>query len=211
MRTVVFASQKGGVGKTTLSAHLAVEATAAGARCALADTDPQGSLTAWWNTRAAELPMFVQASSKTLSKVMGELKRAGIEYLFIDTPPALSDSIRSVCTLADLVLVPVRPSPHDLRAVAATVDLIEPLGKPLCFIVNSATKQARITGEAAIALSQHGTVSPVVVHHRVNFASSMIDGRTVQELEPKSPSSTEIKELWVYVMTRLRKPAKLPA
>lgn len=205
MKTIVFASQKGGVGKTTLSAHLAVEATSTGSPSALADTDPQGSMAAWWNSRTAEAPLFVKASAKTLPKASRELKFKGIEYLFIDTPPALSEAIRDVCTLADLVLIPVRPSPHDLRAVAATVDLIEPLGKPICFIVNSATNRARITGQAAIALSQHGTVSPVLVHHRVDFASSMIDGRTVQELDPQSPSSKEVKDLWTYVLTRLRK------
>jgi chromosome partitioning protein len=89
--------------------------------------------------------------------------------------------------------------------VAATVATVESLEKPMVFVVNSATKRARITAEASIVLSQHGTVAPVQVGHRVDFANSMTDGRTVQELDPSSPSADEIKQLWEYVLTRVRK------
>ena len=59
-----------------------------------------------------------------------------------------------------------------------SVDLCERAGKPLIFVVNAATPKAKITSEAAVALSQHGTVAPVTLHHRTDFAASMIDGRT---------------------------------
>ena len=75
----------------------------------------------------------------------------------------------------------------------------------MVFAINSATKRARITAEAAVALSQHGTVAPVQIGHRVDFASSMTDGRTVQELDAASPSADEIAQLWDYVLTRIRK------
>ena len=104
---------------------------------------------------------------------------------------------------ADLVVVPTRPSPHDLRAVGATVDIAERHGKPLIFVVNGATPRARITGEAAIALSQHGTVAPVTLHHRVDFAASMVDGRTVGEVVAKSQSAKEVRDLWLYIQDRL--------
>ncbi len=132
----------------------------------------------------------------------------------IDTPPAITQSISQVVAHADLVLVPTRPSPHDLRAVGATVDIAERHGKPLIFVVNAATARARITGESAVALSQHGTVAPVTIHHRVDFAASMIDGRTVGEVVPNSLSAREISELWLYIQEKLsrivRDPALLP-
>jgi chromosome partitioning protein len=215
MYTIVAASQKGGSGKTTLSGHLAVEAARAGAgEIALIDTDPQGSLAAWWNARQAPTPHFVKAGLPDLDQALAELERAGVRIAVIDTPPAITQSISRVVAHADLVLVPTRPSPHDLRAVGATVDIAERHGKPLIFIVNAATARARITGESAVALSQHGTVAPVTIHHRVDFAASMIDGRTVGEVSPSCASAKEISDLWLYIQGRLsrivRDPALLP-
>ena len=206
MRIVVFASQKGGSGKTTLCGQLAVEADRAGAGpVALIDTDPQGSLADWWNARAAETPTFVKTSFAHMKEDLEELRARGTKLVFIDTPPAVTETIKAVVGHADLVVIPTRPSPHDLRAVGATVDIIEGLGKPLVFAVNGATCRARITGEAAVALSQHGTVAPVTVHQRVDFATSMIDGRTVSEINAASRSAEEIDGLWQYLSTRLGK------
>jgi len=201
---LVLASQKGGTGKTTLSGHLAVEAQNAGVGpVALLDTDPQGSLSNWWNARKAPEPLFVKVGPFELGKALEHLTRSGIRLALIDTPPAITESISYVIGQADLVILPTRPSPHDLRAVGPTVDIANRLGKPVLFIVNAATQRARITGEAAVALSQHGTVAPVTIHHRVDFAASMVDGRTVGEVTPESASAKEIQELWIYVQGRL--------
>ena len=215
MYTIVAASQKGGSGKTTLSGHLAVEAVRQGAGdIALIDTDPQGSLAHWWNVREAAQPHFVKAGLPDLENALAELERMGTRIAVIDTPPAITQSISTVVGYADLVLVPTRPSPHDLRAVGATVDIAERHGKPVVFVINAATPRARITSESAVALSQHGTVAPVTIHHRMDFAASMIDGRTVGEVMPNSASAREIPQLWLYIQEKLsrnvRDPALLP-
>lgn len=212
MLVVAIASQKGGSGKTTLCGHLAVEAEKSGAGpVALIDTDPQGSLSQWWNARAAKSPSFAKVGAFELSSALAHLQRTGIKIAIIDTPPAITDSISQVISLCDLVLVPTRPSPHDLRAVGATVDIAERYRKPLIFVMNGATARARITGESAVALSQHGTVAPSMIHHRVDFAASMVDGRTVGEVVPKSASSKEITDLWIYIQDRLARLVKDPA
>jgi chromosome partitioning protein len=211
VHTIVTASQKGGSGKTTLSGHLAVEAERAGAGpVALVDTDPQGSLAQWWNARLAPSPLFVKAGLTDLGETLAKLDRSGVRLTIIDTPPAITDSISYVVGFADLVIVPTRPSPHDLRAVGATVDIAERHGKPLIFVLNEASARARITGESAVALSQHGTVAPVTIHHRVDFAASMIDGRTVGEVVPSSASAREVAELWLYVQARLSRLVRDP-
>ncbi|MEH6526328.1 MAG: ParA family protein [Sneathiella sp.] len=204
MKVIAVASQKGGSGKTTLAGHLAVQAEMAGqGPVALVDTDPQGSLSEWWNEREAETPLFARTTVERLSADIGRMEQMGIGLLIVDTPPAITSTIANVIGLADLLIIPTRPSPHDLRAVGATVELAEGLNTPLIFVVNGATPRARITSEAAIALSQHGTLAPSVIHQRVDFASSMIDGRTTMELNPSSKSSEEISKLWSYVQERI--------
>ncbi|MBY0421755.1 MAG: ParA family protein, partial [Parvularculaceae bacterium] len=204
MRVIVFASQKGGSGKTTLSGHIAVEAERQGAGpVALIDTDPQGSLAKWWNVRQEQQPAFIQSVFSNLFNDLDRARDEGIRLVVIDTPPAVTRAISEVVAFADLVVAPTRPSPHDLRAVGPTVDIVEARGKQLVFVVNAATPKARITSEAAIALSQHGTVAPVIVHQRVDFAASMIDGRTVMEIDPVCRSAIEIGELWRYLDSRL--------
>ncbi|MFQ5785724.1 MAG: AAA family ATPase [Alphaproteobacteria bacterium] len=212
MRVIALAAQKGGTGKTTLAGHLAVQAERKGAGpVAVIDTDAQGSLSAWWNERQVETPRFAATDFARLPYDLQKLEEAGVRLAVIDTPPAITMAIRRVITVADLVLVPTRPSPHDLRAIIATVDIVEDAGRPLIFVINSATQRARITSDAAITLSQYGTVAPTTIHHRTDFATSMIDGRTVMEFKPASRSAQEIETLWDYVASRLaRQETKAP-
>lgn len=204
IQVVVFSSQKGGSGKTTLCGQLAVQAEREGAGpVAIIDTDPQGSLADWWNVREADTPVFMKAQVDYLHEDLHQLERSGIRLVFVDTPPAVTDIIRHIVGFADLVVVPTRPSPHDLRAVGATLDIIDGQHKPLIFAVNAANPRARITSDTAIALSQHGTVAPVTINHRIDYATSMIHGLTVMETNPESRSAKEIAELWAYVASRL--------
>ncbi len=206
MRVIAVASQKGGSGKTTICGHLGIAAEEAGAGPSVyIDTDPQGSLAQWWNAREAEAPAFVQAPALNLDAALETLRADRFRLAFIDTPPVISRDIDHVIRRADLVVVPVRPSPHDLRAAGATVDMVEHAGKPMIFVVNGANMRARLTGEAAIALSQHGTVAPSILHQRQDFAVSMIDGRTVLETHPDSRSATEVGDLWAYIAERLER------
>jgi chromosome partitioning protein len=198
MQVIAFASRKGGAGKTTLAAHLAVQAEAAGhGPVSLIDTDPQAGLAAWWNVRQATTPLWVEATTELAVAVAAVRARPGL--LFVDTPPSVSETIAEVIAVSDLVVIPVRPSPNDLRAVGSTIAIAKRAKCRMVFVINGATQRARITAETAIALSQHGTVAPVMVHHRVDFAGAMTDGRTCSELDPASRSAAEIAGLWSYI------------
>ncbi len=204
MKVLTFTSQKGGSGKTTLAGHVAVQAERAGAGpVAIIDADPQGNLTDWWNERKADTPAFARSVISELEQDIESLRSHGVRLVVIDTPPAIGDTISKVVSLSDLVAIPTRPSPHDLRAAGLTIEIVQQHDKPMVFVVNGATPRAKITGETAVVLSQHGTVAPVTIHQRTNFAVSMIDGRTVMELPQAVNSQKEIVALWSYLSQKL--------
>jgi chromosome partitioning protein len=206
MHVLALCSQKGGSGKTTLSGHLAVQAELAGVGpVALVDTDPQGSLAAWWNERQSDTPAFVSTSLAQLPADIERLRLEGYRLVVIDTPPAINMAIQRVMNLAEVVVIPTRPSPHDLRAVAGTLEMAERAHCRPVFVLNAVNLRARITSDAVLALARHGTVAPVFVQQRTDFASSMIDGRTVCEVEPQGRSATEIAQLWLYLSAQLER------
>ena len=147
---------------------------------------------------------------EALAGDIARLRATGIRTVIIDTPPPITGAIRQVVDVCDLVLIPTRPSPHDLRSVTATVALVEDMGKPLVFVINAATPRARITKEAIAALSQHGPLAPSLIHQRVDFASSMIDGRTVMELPNAPLAALEIERIWEYLANRMGIEASVP-
>jgi chromosome partitioning protein len=200
VQTIVVASQKGGSGKTTLSRNLAV---AVGDDVALIDTDPQGSLTSWWNRREAETPILANINDG-ISATLKALEEAGMKMVIIDTRPSAHAFVADLIALADLVIVPVRPTPDDLDAVGATLDMIEGAGKNFVFVVSQAKKRTKLAVETVPALAQHGKVSPIIVHDRVEFPTAALDGRGVVEVGD-GPAATEIHELVTYLRKQLNK------
>lgn len=198
--TIALISTKGGVGKTTLAGHLAVEAERRGAGpVGLADMDPQGSLSEWWNARKAPTPLFMQTSLAHARRDFAKLKLMGVRLIIIDTPPMPSEPIAAALDLADLIVMPLRPSPHDIRSVRTTLALVAEHGKPVVFVLNMAMVRTRIAREAISLLSQYGPLAPTIVHQRVDYAVSMIDGRTVMEIHRTSAAGKEIASLWRYL------------
>jgi chromosome partitioning protein len=208
MYIVTVASQKGGAGKTTLTAHLAVAAVMKGIKAVVIDTDPQASLARWWNDRVAEDLPFLSSTVDELPERIEQLRDEGFEMLFIDTPPAVTELIKNVVRMSDIVIIPTKPSPLDIHAVSKTVDIVDECEKPMIFVVSIATKAAKITSETATLLSQFGTVAPVHIGNRQDFALCMIDGRTVMEVYPGTKSDQEITELFKYVETQIKRKVK---
>jgi chromosome partitioning protein len=200
MKTIVITSQKGGSGKTTLAAHLAVEAEQRGDGPAwLVDTDKQGTLSLWHEHRPTETPQRLDAPFAQLSGALRLLANKGAAWCFIDTAPTISDQSARILELADLVVVPVRPSPADLWAVAETVALVKEARKPFLFVITQAKAQATITAQAVAALSHHGRVAQTFIADRVPYAAAMTGGQTAAELSPKSAAAHEVAALWIDV------------
>ena len=203
MKTIILASRKGGAAETTLACHIAVEAERSGyGPAALIDTDPMQGAATWWDARAAETPVLASVG-KSVPATLKALKAAGIALVVVDTPPSADSAVAALLPHADLVIVPVQPSPHDLRAVGSTVDFVNRGKRPMVFVVTRAKPRARLAAEAAVELSQHGTVAPVSIPDRTAYAAAAIDGRTAPEMDPNGPAAAEIATLWTYLRKRM--------
>jgi chromosome partitioning protein len=195
MKTIVIQSQKGGSGKTMLAAHLAVEAERSGDAAWLIDTDRQATLSQWHERREAETPQRMDVPLERMADGIKKIGDQGASYCFIDTAPSLSEQNIALLERADLVIIPVRPSPSDLWAVAETVSRVKASGKPFVFVITQAKPQANITAQAIAALSQHGRVAQAFISDRVAYASAMTGGNTAPEIA-KGQAAQEVSELW---------------
>jgi chromosome partitioning protein len=207
---ISMSSTKGGGGKTTLAAHLAVEALShQDGPVAIIDTDPQASLAEWWNLRQAETPAFIKTTLQGLPAQLKALGEADYGLVLIDTPGADVSFTRSILKHCDVAIVPSRPSPLDLGTLSRTVEMIEAEGKPLMFVLNAVTPRTRISAQAMMALSQHGPVAGII-HQRTDYAASMTDGRVASEIDASGKSAEEVAQLWSAIRAYLRKQAKNP-
>lgn len=209
MRTIVISSQKGGGGKTTLTALLAVEAERIGDGPAwLIDTDKQGTLSQWHERREAEKPERAEVTFAELKATLATMAAQGTAFCFIDTAPTVTDQTKEIIELADLVLIPVQPSPLDAWAIGDTVDIVRDKGKPFLFVMTKANAQANVTAQTIAALSHHGPVSASFVASRVAYATAMSSGLTAPELAPSGPAAHETAAIWREVIAQFPEFAK---
>jgi chromosome partitioning protein len=201
VKTIVVSSQKGGSAKSTLTALLSVEAERAGdGPVWIMDTDQQGTLTRWHERRESEAPQRGETPFKELAAGLAAISsKHRAAFCFMDTAPAISGQSAAIIALADLVLIPVQPSPTDLWAVAETIELVKAAAKPFRFVITKAKPQANITAQTIAALSHHGPVAQHFIADRVAYAVAMAGGNTAPELQPKGSAAVETAALWKEV------------
>ncbi len=212
MKTIAIISQKGGSGKSTISVHLAVAAALQGLRTAVVDLDPQATARKWGDKREAAEPEVVGDHAERLPQLIEAAKANGADLLVIDTAPNADRASLAAARAADLVLIPCRPAAFDLDAIEATSDLAAIAKKPAWVVLNSAPIRSAIVDEARRGLEAKGTkVAPQVVHGRVVFSHSVIDGRTALELEPDGKAAEEIGALFAWARGQVGLRTKLHA
>jgi chromosome partitioning protein len=205
MQTITIAGHKGGLGKTTLAILLAQMANLKKKRVALIDLDPQQSLSEWWAGRPEDDPLQVVALAhhEELEKAK-ELLAPEHDFLFVDTPPAHQDIIKTAIASADMVIVPCSPSPMDIKGIGETITVLESLRKPFFFVINRAISRTNIAAESLPLLAQHGKVAPNPIGMRVDYAQGMIGGGTPLDVGNKNVEK-EISELYSYLTGQLEK------
>jgi chromosome partitioning protein len=200
MKTIVIANQKGGSGKSTSTVHLAVAAEQAGdGPVIISDTDPQGSTGDWFNQRKKsgfDTPRYAPLTLSDLSNNLNALKQAGAAYLFIDTAPSIGSVNADIFAIADLILIPLNPTPTDLRALVKGLPTIKESGKPFNFMLARVRPNLRNNDGVAMALEALGLVLPARMHERVIYAESFAHGKTAFEIEPNGIATRELGAIW---------------
>lgn len=209
MRTIALISQKGGSGKSTLARQLAVLAGQDGPSWII-DRDPQQTSAKWMRRRqegvpGAERPELIDLEGTPLTKAAAALK-AQPGTLFIDTRPAVTEQEAEAARVADLVLVPVKPSLDDLEAVGDTLAMLRKLDRPAILIVNLAKNERRAI-EARAALAAHPVrVCPHHIADRAAYLDATLEGRGVGEMQGAAAKAAEAELLrvWTWVQEAMR-------
>jgi chromosome partitioning protein len=209
MSTIAIISQKGGAGKTTLALHLASAAQDSGRVSLLIDTDPQATASQWAAWRRDAPPEVIDSPPPRLAAKIAAATSQGAEIIVVDTPPHADSAARAAVEVADLVLIPCRPSAFDLSAIQTTAKLVQLLKKP-AFVVFTAgpPNAARIYQEAGDLVESFGTPAcPIILPDRAAYRHASAEGRSVMEFEPQGKAADEVRAIYKWTCRQLDLPS----
>lgn len=205
-KVITIAQQKGGAGKTTVAAHLAVALAQKGNRVAILDIDPQQSLGHWHAIREKRYGegytglTYVAVSGWRVGSEVSRLRK-NCDFIIIDSPPHIETEARTAIRAADFILVPVQPSPTDLWATKPTLDIAKAERVPVRVLLNRVPANSKL---AALVAAELPELADTTFGNRVLFASSLMEGRAATEVDPNSLAAQEVKAL-VKELTRQMK------
>lgn len=203
MRTVAFVTQKGGSGKSTLCVGLAVAAQEAGASVCILEMDRQRTIGEWSQLRQSQPPEVALVEAPQLEPVLQRLAECDYDTVFIDTPGVDSPATLAAIRMADLCILPSRPTPPDLRAVKPTLAAVHRLQRPFAFVLNQTPARSYRVRDAAEGLIALGILPDVNIVMRTDHQDAVGTGLGVTEFNPRGPAAAEIRQLWSWVDARL--------
>jgi chromosome partitioning protein len=204
MNVITLASRKGGAGKSTLTAHLAACAQAAGDRCLIIDADPQGSVSLWHSLRRNGQPAL-QSAARGIDRAVAYAAIDGVEWVFIDTAPTMWVVVQEAIRAATLVLIPARPGFFDLDSVRETIAAARERDKPFAVVLNAAPpkrdeRESPALLQARAFLDREGIpVWSGQISQRTAYSLTLAAGASASEAAPDSSAAAEIAALWSAV------------
>ena len=202
-KLLTVANRKGGAGKSTCAAHIAIESVRAGYKTILIDLDPQKTLETWWKKRKEDNPYMADASLSNLEEKLELIKQKGFNICIIDTPGDTSANALAGIKMADLVLIPSKPTSPDLSAIGRTIAMVKECERPFVFLVTQAISRANAALQAASVLSEFGIVAPSTISNRVSYANAMSDGSSAATMD--ASAEKEMNSLWNFIIAKMFK------
>lgn len=200
VKSLVFLSQKGGSGKTTLSVHTAVTAQESGEQVVVIDTDPQQSAMTWAQAREQDTPPVASITPAEIDKVLGAARQENYSLAVVDTAPHATPEASRVAQMADLVAIPVRPSAFDIAAAGNAVEIARAAGAKTVFVLSACPFRSPEIAETRELLAGYGLpIAPMDVTERRAFARAVASGRAVTEFESDGKAAAEIRALWEWL------------
>jgi chromosome partitioning protein len=205
MRTFALIGQKGGSGKSTLARQLSVLASESSPSL-LIDHDPQLTTTKWWQRRQSRTPTppepaLLELDGTTLTSAVAALRqKPGVT--FVDTRPAVGEPEAEAARVADLVVVPCRPSPDDLEAIAETLKILRRLDRRAVVIINAAKSHGRARDARAALARYPVAVCPTHIADRSIYLDAALDGLGVGEMKGAAARDalSEIRDVWSWLL-----------
>ena len=197
-KVISFSNQKGGSGKTTLSANLAVLWSNSGYKVAVIDADAQNSLTYWLEARKkyyGEDDMGITSYNFDVLNLKEEIKQIKSKYNFIiiDSPPSITFDTIQIIKASDRVFVPVQPSPLDIMATVPFLKLVKQEKKNPIIFLNRVMPRARLTDAMILRLRYAGAkIARSRISSKVLFAETFSVGRGVIDISVTSDAAKEI-------------------
>lgn len=204
MHVLALVTQKGGSGKSTLAVGLAVAAMRSCERVALIEADAQGTVSSWRERRTDTYPRVERVtSSAELDAALSRLAGEGIRLAIVDTAATNNALAMRAIAIADLCLIPARPSPADIEAAIPTLIAIRRLKRRFAFVLNQTPPRGQRLSEAATSLNALGVLALPFIGQRNDHQDALGTGLAVTEYAPDGKAAEETRSLWSWVEKKL--------
>lgn len=203
VKILTIANRKGGAGKSTCAAHIALEAVKQGKKTILIDLDPQKTLETWWKKREEENPFLTDIDPHNIEEALNKINTHNFDLCIIDTPGDTSINAVNGIKVADLVLIPSKPTSPDLAAIGRTISMVKAENKNFIFVITQAVSRTKLAVQGVSILSEFGVVAPSTISNRVSYANAMNIGSSAAADD--KVALDELTSIWKFINDKLFK------